>query len=60
MSLHSKCAHLLAGIGSKTIVVVFNLYFYMVSGSLLSSAQALNMEKKTALFDVLSFSTKVY
>lgn len=41
-----KCAHLTADTGSKTIVVVFNFYFDMVSGALLGSAQALHRKRK--------------
>lgn len=40
-----KCSHLITCIGSKTIAVVFNFYFDVVSGALPTSAQALHMKK---------------
>lgn len=45
-SLCVNCAHLIAYTGSKTIVVVFNLYFDVLGGALLGSAQALNMRRE--------------
>ena len=39
-----KCAYLMAGIGSQTIVVVLNLHFDVIGGALLSSAQALHVK----------------
>lgn len=39
--LNAGRAHLVAGIGSQSIAVIFDLYFDMVSGALLSPAQAL-------------------
>ncbi len=44
--LNVRCAHLIAGISSKTIAVVFNLYFDVVGGALLIPAQALFMRRE--------------
>ncbi len=44
--LSVRCAHLIAGISSKTIAVVLNLYFDMVGGALLIPAQALFMRRE--------------
>lgn len=41
-----KCAYLMAGIGSQTIVVILNLHFDVIGGALLSSAQALHVKTK--------------
>lgn len=35
----------MAGVGTKAVVVVFDLYFYMVSGALLSPPQPLKKNR---------------
>lgn len=40
------CAHLVAGIGPQTMVVVLKLYFNMFCGALLASAQTLHTKRE--------------
>lgn len=43
--LSINCAHLIAGICSKSIVIVFHFHFDVVGGALLTPAKALEMTK---------------
>lgn len=43
--LSINCAHLIARICSKSIVIVFHFHFDVVSGALLSPAKALEVKK---------------
>lgn len=53
----STHAHLIAGICSKAIVIVFHFDFDVIGGTLLTPAQALKIKKLQYLFTTFKFAS---